>query len=365
MTAVKTPGHEHLFAQVVGQERAVSLLVAAATRPVHAYLFLGPPGSGRRAAARGFAAALICPEGGCGRCPECAAALGGRHPDVVVIERQGPAVGVDEARRLAAAAQRRPFRASRQVIVVTDVHLAERSAPALLKTLEEPPSPTVFILLADHVPPALATVASRCVEVPFHPLAPPEVEAFLLARGVDASRAAHVAHRCGGDLNRARLLAEDEHFSERVALWRSVPDRLDGSGAAVAIVARELLAAGDEALQPLRAQHQGEEAALSAQAEALGERGLPQRRELKERHHREERQWRTAELLAGLGELARTYRDRMLDALRLVGQHPGANVDAAAFGRCVNMVSAAGEALEHHPNELLLLEALLVRLSAL
>ncbi len=81
-----------------------------------------------------------------------------------MVERTGPAVGVDEARRLVGLSQHRPFESTRQVLVVGDVHLAIRSAPALLKTLEEPPPSTVFVLIADDVPPELVTVASRCVD---------------------------------------------------------------------------------------------------------------------------------------------------------------------------------------------------------
>jgi DNA polymerase-3 subunit delta' len=363
---VAGPPAEVLFAEVVCQERALDVLAAAVATPVHAYLFLGPSGSGRRLAARGFAAALLCPQGGCGHCPHCVGALGGTHPDLTFIERSGPAVGVDEARRITVAAQRRPLRAARQVIVVTDLHLAERSAPALLKTLEEPPASTVFVLLADHVPPTLATVASRCVLVPFGPVPPAEVQRWLTERGVEAGLAAEVAGRCGGDLHRARLLAEDPHFSERVALWRSIPDRLDGSGATVAALARQVLEAAEDALQPLQADQSAEAEQLARQAELLGERGVPGRRDLQDRHHREQRQWRTAELRAGMAELARTYRDRLVDQLRL-GEHDRimtGTLEATGFERAVALITEASADLAHNPNELLLLEALLVKLSS-
>ena len=87
--AVDRSRHPVLFAGVVGQERAVARLWSAARRPVHAYLFHGPPGSGKRAAARGLAAALLCPDGGCGVCNSCRRALAGTHPDLVTVERTG------------------------------------------------------------------------------------------------------------------------------------------------------------------------------------------------------------------------------------------------------------------------------------
>lgn len=349
-----------LFDEVVGQPAAVASLRAAARHPVHAYLFRGPPGAGSRPAARGFAAALLCPDGGCGACEACRRALAGTHPDLVTVERTGAALGVDDARRMVALAQRRPFEAERQVLVVADVHLATRSAPALLKTVEEPPSTTVFVLLADDLPPELATVASRCVEVAFPPVPAASVAEWLVARGTARDRAVMVAEGAGGDLDRARLLTEDPGFADRAALWRSVPSRLDGHGAAAAALARELLAAVDAALAPLRARHAEELEALGAEAESLGERGVPGRRELVDRQHREERRWRADELRAGLGMLARAYRERLADSLPL-----GVHDEASGYAEAVDLVTAAATSLKRNPNETLLLEALMVRLGRL
>src|SRR5580692_4637412 len=178
-----------LFDEVVGQPRAVAQLTAAARRPVHAYLLHGPTGSGKRAAARGFAAALLCPNGGCGACNVCRRVLNGTHPDLVVVERTGASLDVDEARTIVMRAQRRPLEATRQVIMVTDVHLAERAAPALLKTVEEPPPATVFVLVADDLPPSLATIASRCVQIPLDPVSDEAVVAWLVGRGVEPDHA--------------------------------------------------------------------------------------------------------------------------------------------------------------------------------
>ncbi|HLN17988.1 MAG TPA: hypothetical protein VK277_14695 [Acidimicrobiales bacterium] len=352
-----------LFADVVGQPAAVAALRAAARHPVHAYLFLGAPGSGARAATRGFAAALLCPAGGCGTCSTCQRALAGTHPDCVLVERTGAQLGVDEARRLVGLAQRRPFEAARQVLVVTDVHLAVRSAPALLKTVEEPPPSTVFVLLADDLPPELVTVASRCVEVAFPPVPQAALVDWLVARGLEPSRAALVAEGAGGDLDRARLLAEDASYVARLELWRSVPARLDGTGAVAGELARALLQSIDGALEPLRGEHADELARLADEAESLGNKTIPGKREITDHQHREERRWRTDELRAGLGVLARAYRDRMTDALRAGnGQSP---FEARGYEAAIGLLTEAAASLEHNPNETLLLEALLVRLSAL
>jgi DNA polymerase III subunit delta' len=354
-----TPPVAALFAEVVGQDQAVAALRAAARHPVHAYLLLGTEGSGSRAAARAFGTALLCPAGGCGACPTCRRALAGTHPDLVVVDRTGAALGIDDARRLTLLAQRRPFEADRQVLVVTDIHLAIRSAPALLKTVEEPPATTVFVLLCPTVPPELVTIASRCVTVRFPPIAASVIEAWLVSRGVDADRAGVIAEGSGGDLDRARLLADDAGFVERHELWRSVPGRLTGDGAVVATLTRELLAAAESAVAPLRDEHEEELAALTREAESLRERSVPGRRDILDRQHREERRWRTDEIRAGLGVLARAYRDRLAHSL-------GSDDLAEEVERCRRATEAVTEAaasLERNPNESLLLESLLVRLS--
>jgi len=367
-----------LFAGVVGQPGAVATLRAAARRPVHAYLLSGPPGSGVRAAARAFSAALVCPDGGCGECDACNRALAGRHPDVVTVERVGAYLGVDEARKLVGLAQRKPFTAARQVLVVVDVHLAARSAPALLKTIEEPPPTTVFVLLADDVPPELATVASRCVEVAFPPVPTAAIVRRLVEGGVEPARAALVAEGADGDLDRALLLAGDGGYGARLDLWRSLPARLDGHGATAGSLARALLDAADSALEPLRARHAAELEALAEEARLSGERGVPGRKELVEVQHREERRWRTDEIRSGLAVLARAYRDRLADGVPGTGAPPGSDAapggrghggqaleELQGYGTAVDLVTEAARSLLRNPNETLLLEALLVRLGSL
>jgi DNA polymerase-3 subunit delta' len=366
------PPVPELFAEVVGQPAAVALLRSAARHPVHAYLFRGPPGSGIPAAARAFSAALLCPEGGCGECASCLQALAGSHPDVTVVERTGASLGVADARRLVGLAQRKPFLSARQVLVVADVHLATQSAPALLKTVEEPPATTVFVLLADDVPPELVTVASRCVEVQFPPVPTSAMVSWLVARGVEPGRAELIAEGADGDTDRARLLVEDAGYVERLDLWRSIPGRLDGHGATAAALARTVLATADTALEPLRARHAEELRALAEAAEAMGERGVPGKKDVTDRHAREERRWRADEIRAGLGVLARAYRNRQSDAVFGTGAGGADAADggpAAAelrgYQQAVGLISDASRALRRNPNETLLLENLFVQLGGL
>jgi DNA polymerase-3 subunit delta' len=355
-----------LFAGVVGQPRAVARMTAAAARPVHAYLLHGPPGSGKRAGARGLAAALLCPDGGCGTCDTCRRVLSGVHPDLVVVERTGASLSVDDAQRITTRAQHRPVEGARQVLVVPDVHLASSAIPALLKTVEEPPPSTVFVLLADDLPAGLATIVSRCVQIPFASVPPGEVAAWLRSRGVEPHVAETVAAASGGNLERARLLADDPGFAERQQRWRTVPSRLDGTGAAAAVAAEELLALADEAVAPLREAHARELTALEEQAEIAGARGIPGRKDVEDRHKREIRRYRTDDLRMGLATLADVYRDRLVATVAdPSGTSHGAGADRRRAAAHVDAVGRASGALRRNVQESLLLEALMVELSGL
>jgi DNA polymerase III subunit delta' len=208
---------EGVWSQVIGQPAVVAELRAAVTDPAamtHAWLFTGPPGSGRSVAARAFAAALQCPAGGDGTCHECRTVLAGTHADVHVIVPDGLSIGAQEARSLIRVAGRAPSGGRWQVIMVEDAdRMTESASNAILKMIEEPPSRTVILLCApslhpDDVP---VTIRSRCRVVG---LRTPPVEAIadVLVRrdGVDPALAAWSAAASGGHVGRARRLARDE-----------------------------------------------------------------------------------------------------------------------------------------------------------
>jgi len=347
---------------VIGQPVAVAQLRAAASAPVHAYLFVGPPGTGKREAAKGFAALLLCRQGGCGQCEDCRRALAGTHPDVIVRERTGASISVDDARQVTRLAALSPVEGARKVLVLADFHLVEEAAPALLKTIEEPPASTVFVVLAEQVPPDLVTIASRCVRVDFKPLSGAVIAEALRARGVDAEAAGHAAAASGGRLDRGLLLASDPGFSARESAWSSVLGRLDGRGATVAVLVDGLLAATDSVLEPLRGRQQAEVKELAARAHLAGGRDGRAEREVETRHRREQRRARTDEIRFGLSVLAAGCRDRLARA----SEHGSARSGPAAraWAEAARVVQDAVEALERNPNEALLLQALLVRLSA-
>lgn len=355
------PGLDDPWAAVPGQERAVAQLRASAADPVHAYLFLGPPGSGATTAARVFAgevlAATATDRAGVQRHRTLAAE--DQHPDINVVRREGARILVGQATEIVRLASMRPVEGDRKVLVLEEFHLvADATAAKLLKTVEEPPGGTVFVILAEDVPDELVTIASRCVRVEFPAITTDVVARVLEDDGLDPDRAAEVAAAAHGDVDRARLLAADERFALRVAAWREVPRRLDGTGAVVAQTVAELRAAIDDASAALQQRHEAEVAEVEERIERYGQRGAGARR-LAEAHRRQLRRLRTDEVRMGLGELAHAYRDALLAAADAGADGP-ARAEAAAGALAA--IDDALDALVRNPNEELLLQALLLRL---
>ncbi|MDY7105229.1 MAG: hypothetical protein S0880_28930 [Actinomycetota bacterium] len=338
---------------VVGQDDLVARLRSSAAEPVHAYLFVGPPGSGRRAAARAFAGdVLAAGSEGDEADRHRALARAESHPDLVVVEREGPFITRDQARWIVNRAAMAPVEGNRKVLVLTEFHLVLDAAPILLKSIEEPPAGTVFVVVADDVPPELVTIASRCVRLDFRAVPTTLVAERLRAEGVEDERADIAAHAAGGDLARARLLATDDELAARLEAWRAVAGRLDGTGATAADLVVELIELVDRALVPLTDRQATELEDLADQEERYGMRRSG-RKAVEDRHRRERRRARTDELRTGFAALAGAYRADLVEHGR-----PGRAMTALAA------LSDATETLERNPNERLLLQALFVRLSA-
>ncbi|WP_226343683.1 DNA polymerase III subunit delta' [Agilicoccus flavus] len=204
-----------VWADLVGQSRTVDTLTRAVADPgsmTHAWLFTGPPGSGRSNAARAFAAALLCERGGCGQCHECRTALDGTHADVDVVATQGLSIQVARARELADAAAHRPSVGAWRVIIVEDAdRLTERAADALLKAIEEPVARTVWVLCAPALEDVIITLRSRSRHVRLRTPPVRDVADLLVRRdGVDPSMAMYAARAAQSHIGLARRLARDE-----------------------------------------------------------------------------------------------------------------------------------------------------------
>ena len=221
---------------LVGQRHVVeSLRAAAAGKGMnHAFLFTGPPGSGRSNAAVAFAAALQCEEQppGCGTCHSCHTVLAGSHADVTVVRTDRLSIGVDEVRDLVRRSALAPVGRRWQVMIVEDAdRLTEQAANALLKAIEEPTDRTVWILCAPTVEDLLPTIRSRCRLVTLATPSPEEVADFLVRTdGVDPALASYCARASQGHIGRARALARDEGARNRRKEVVSIPARLTSLG---------------------------------------------------------------------------------------------------------------------------------------
>lgn len=356
MTPASAPVAElvpDLWDDVVGQDDAVAQLRAAATRPVHAYLLVGPAGSGKRTAAAAFAGALLAADAHRrGGDVERAARLARTesHPDQHVFVPEGASLGVDDASAISTAASRSPVEGDVKVLVLDEFHKVAQAGPALLKVIEEPSASTVFLILAEEVPNELVAIASRAVRIDLGPVPTTAVVERLVSEGVAAHVAESAAEAAGGDLGRARLLATDASLAVRRDAWASIPARVDGTGHTAAMLVDEVIAHIDAAQQPLDDQQAAARAELEADIEAYGNRPGALKR-LTDQHKREVRRHRTAELRFGLAVLARAYRDRL-----------GGAGDVRPHLDALAAVQDAAEAIIRNPNETLLLQALVVRL---
>jgi DNA polymerase-3 subunit delta' len=340
---------------VVGQPAAVHRLTASADNPLHAYLFVGPPGSTKNEAARAFAALLLARVDDPHQ-RDARLALTGQHPDVREFARVGATITSAQADEIIRLASLAPNESDRKVLILDEFHLlSPEGAAKLLKTIEEPPASTVFIVLADFMPPDLVTIASRCIRIDFQPIPRDVIVETLLNEGAPADRVGEAASLANGDLSRARLLAHDPHLAARHALFANIPARLDGTGAAVVAAVEELVTEIEAASAPLAERHALEVAALEERIASLGERGSG-KKTLEERHKRELRRHRIDELRFGLATLAGSYRDALVN---------GSMARADAASAAITRIHAALDALDRNPNEQLLLQALLLELPSL
>ncbi len=183
------------FTKVRGQERAVNLIKAGykSARVSHAYLFYGPSGVGKSLTALVFAGLLNCTEPTreaepCGLCSSCRKVLSGNHPDIIRIEPEGNTIKIGQIRAIKEKANYKCYEGKYKVIMIDDVHLlTEEAANSLLKTLEEPPRDTVFILITPNKSALPATILSRCQPVPFSPLAEETIKEILSESGYDVN----------------------------------------------------------------------------------------------------------------------------------------------------------------------------------
>jgi DNA polymerase III subunit delta' len=252
-----------LFGDLAGQDAVVAQLEKAAAaaaallaghRPepgamTHAWLFTGPPGSGRSVAARAFAAALLCPSGGCGHCASCHQVLAGTHADLMLIRPEGLSYGVKQTRELVLRAAGKPTGGRWQIVLFEDAdRCTEQAANALLKAIEEPAPQTVWLLCAPSAEDLVPTIRSRCRVVTLVVPASAAVAKVLVTRdGIDPARALAAARAAQGHVGRARRLATDASAAKRRADVLRVPHAVTSLGPALSAAATLVRTAEEEA----------------------------------------------------------------------------------------------------------------------
>jgi DNA polymerase III subunit delta' len=341
-----------VWEQVIGQPAVVAELQAAVADPTamtHAWLFTGPPGSGRSVAARAFAAALQCPDGGDGTCHACRTVLAGTHADVQTVVPEGLSIGVAEVRELVRIAGRAPSQGRWQVVLVEDAdRMTEQASNTVLKMLEEPPTRTVFLLCAPSLHPedVPVTIRSRCRLVTLR-TPPVDAVADVLVRrdGVDPALAAWSAAAAGGHVGRARHLARDESARLARKAVLDVPLSLV-SLAACLNAADDLVSAAKEESDLATAELDGAETEAVKQSLGFGargpgvaaaSRGAGQLKELEKRQKSRATRLGRDSLDRALVDLAALYRDALVlattggDAPHLA--HPDRRADAEELAR--------------------------------
>ncbi|KRF16571.1 DNA polymerase III subunit delta' [Nocardioides sp. Soil797] len=241
MTSTATgQGTGTVWDNLVGQRPVIDALSAAASGHgmSQAFLFTGPPGSGRSNAAVAFAAALQCESSrgpGCGSCHSCHTVLAGSHADVSVIRTEKLSIGVDEVRDLVRRSALAPVGRRWQILIVEDAdRLTEQACNALLKAIEEPTDRTVWMLCTPTVDDVLPTIRSRCRLVTLSTPSTRDVTEFLVRTdGIPEELAAHAARASQGHIGRARALAKDEATRGRREEVVKIPVTLTSLGAAM------------------------------------------------------------------------------------------------------------------------------------
>ncbi|AYY15169.1 DNA polymerase III subunit delta' [Actinobacteria bacterium YIM 96077] len=210
-------------------DASASLDGAPSGSMTHAWLFTGPPGSGRSVAAKAFAAALQCDSGGCGTCAECTDVRNGTHPDVAALVTEGLSIKISQVRELVPKAALRPARGRWQIVIVEDAdRLGEDAADALLLSVEEPPDRTVWMLCAPTAEDIAPTIRSRCRVVQLRTPPSDAVATYLsTTEGIDKRTATFAARAAQGHIGRARALATDENARSRREEVLKLPFALD------------------------------------------------------------------------------------------------------------------------------------------
>ncbi len=367
---------------LVGQRPVVQQLQrAVAGEMTHAWLFTGPPGSGRSNTAIAFAAALQCEQGGCGECASCHQVSVGSHADVSVTRTEKLSIGVDEVRELVRSSALAPVGRRWQVMVVEDAdRLTDQAANALLKAIEEPTERTVWLLCAPTVEDVLPTIRSRTRLVVLSTPSVADVSDFLVrSEGLPVETASYAARASQGHIGRARALARDEDTRRRRREVVAIPGRLTSLGACIAAAA-DLTEVAKEEADSLTTVHDQREKDDLDRAYGVVERGrrpreyAPALRDLEKSQKTRAKRRHLDVIDRGLMDLVSVYRDvlalQLGTSAELVNEELRGDVVALAnastpednLRRIEAVFEAREQMLEFNVPPLLALESMMVAL---
>ena len=380
-----------VYDQLVGQAHLVKILegaVAAARsgeesqEMTHAWLFTGPPGSGRSSAAVAFACALICRNDGCGTCTDCRAAKSGTHVDVEIIRTEGLSIKIEEIRELLTRVAWAPAMGGWRVVVMEDAdRLTESAANALLKAIEEPGNRTVWLLCAPTLHDVLPTIRSRCRHLQLVTPSAKDVADVLVNReGVSPAMADYAARASQGHIGRARYLASDETIRNRRNTIIKLPMQINDVASAFKAAETLLNLATEEAEVAASARDEKESAEL---AEAWGKgatgRGMATGGSKAIKDLEKEQKSRTTRMIrdsidGALVDIATLYRDVMFIQSgtqgALINQEfvsdiskMAERIPAAKTVSKIDAIMSARTNLSHNAAPLLTLEALMCQLA--
>ena len=380
-----------IFDELVGQSHITEILqgaVAAARtntesqEMTHAWIFTGPPGSGRSSAAVAFAAALVCPTGGCGTCQACRSAQTSGHPDVEIIRTEGLSIKIDEIRELLTRTSWAPSMGGWRVVVMEDAdRMTESAANALLKAIEEPGARTVWLLCAPTLHDILPTIRSRCRHLQLRTPSTHDVTEVLEKRdGITPAMADFAARVSQGHIGRARYIATNEHVRSNRAQVMKLPLKLNSIAAAFQAAQTLVDLATQEANAATDARDEAETQALAeaygkgATGRGMATGGAKAIKELeKEQKSRATRAVRDS-LDGALLDIATFYRDVML--VQSGATDSIINIDiideitafahknpAHATVKKINAIMETRTNLSHNAAPLLTIEALMCRLA--
>ena len=377
-----------VFDNLIDQEHVISVLREAVSASAdasnqsqemtHAWLFTGPPGSGRSNAALAFAAALVCKSGGCNDCIDCKTALAGTHADVELVKTEGLSIKIDEVRDLISRASWSPAVGNYRVVVIEDAdRLTESAANALLKAIEEPGLRTVWLLCAPSATDVLPTIRSRTRSLVLRTPSVAAVAALLEEEKFSSAMANFAARASQGHIGRARHLAKSEDARTRrqaiLKISLLITDVASAFKAAQVLVEAAKAEAEEEA-------EKRDDAELASLKEAWGQQGskLTQGGAKVVKDLEKEQKSRTTRMVRdyldrALLDIATLYRDILLiqansldsiintDLISEITKISNSTTPEATLAKLEAIMSARTN-LSHNAAPLLTIEALMVSL---